>query len=923
MKRLATEARPTRPYGPLRGRDEVLATALGTVRRTGVHGASGVVLVTGDPGIGKTALLSEVCRHAAHLRFKVARSKCDAIEQACPGAPIIGLLRGGRDPLLTAAEFQQINGLTGKPLLLIDRIADHLDRLAAGHRVAIAVDDVQWADRVSRYALRALISRLAGRPVVWVLASRSDDVGVTVSGADIVGVEHIRLGPLTPEAIAEIARDRLGHGHTGRVDELLDAALGNPLLATQIIDGVARCAEAGRDGEVPHEFRAAVCQRVAGLPAPARGLIEVLAVAGRAVPIVELPGLCDTTPGSAYHDAVTSVLASGLVTSTGAGLNFGHDLIRQTVYESLSLQVRRRIHTRLAQHGLESFADPMLAAAHARAAATVGDETNARIMVAAAEELITTSAVDAADLALHAFRTLRPGQSHWLELGERAASVLSRAQRAADAITVADQLIATVDDADTVGRIETHAMEALWLGGNFAGLVHRADRNLALTAGRPDLVARFQAARALAGTRLVGADAAAEDADAALAQARVAGDRDALAFGLHAAGEAAHCQRRHQLALKHFRELRSVTGVSYLAEEIMELQLLDRYDDAQMLLDAASDESHARAESLVPDVLFAQAKQHYNLGRLRDADAVAAGVVELGQVIGTRVHVVEGSLVRAFVALLRGEAVLAAQRLGPAFDNSGDGDSSGHPGVTFVRGWLNALRGDVDNSRRILSQLLATPHESRSYWAWWPCWMTIFFEVGMACGARDFTEQAVEIAEEGAQRNPDVATLTGLALNMRGLFNRDLDMVAESVQILQHSPRRGLRAAGMEGYSAMLLDAGEREAALHQLDTAWDVYDSMGAHARRAAVQRVMRGAGARRAKWVSDHSESVPRSLTEAERRVAYLIADGHTDKSAAKALGISVNTVGTHLRSTYSKLGVQSRVQLTNALRGRGELN
>jgi DNA-binding CsgD family transcriptional regulator len=55
----------------------------------------------------------------------------------------------------------------------------------------------------------------------------------------------------------------------------------------------------------------------------------------------------------------------------------------------------------------------------------------------------------------------------------------------------------------------------------------------------------------------------------------------------------------------------------------------------------------------------------------------------------------------------------------------------------------------------------------------------------------------------------------------------------------------------------------------------------------------------------------------------VVYLIADGYSDKSAAKALGISVNTVGTHLRSAYSKLGVQSRVQLVNALRERGELN
>jgi DNA-binding CsgD family transcriptional regulator len=84
-----------------------------------------------------------------------------------------------------------------------------------------------------------------------------------------------------------------------------------------------------------------------------------------------------------------------------------------------------------------------------------------------------------------------------------------------------------------------------------------------------------------------------------------------------------------------------------------------------------------------------------------------------------------------------------------------------------------------------------------------------------------------------------------------------------------------------------------------------------------------MRQAGVRRAKWVSDADGSQPQSLTDGERRVVYLIADGYTDKSAAKALGISVNTIGTHLRSAYSKLGVQSRVQLVNALRERGELN
>ena len=112
--------------------------------------------------------------------------------------------------------------------------------------------------------------------------------------------------------------------------------------------------------------------------------------------------------------------------------------------------------------------------------------------------------------------------------------------------------------------------------------------------------------------------------------------------------------------------------------------------------------------------------------------------------------------------------------------------------------------------------------------------MLIFVEVGMACRTSDFTEHAIEIAEEGAERNPNVATLTGLTLNLCGLYNRDRTMVAESVKILQHSPPRGLRAAGAEGYGVMLLNAGEREDGLHQLDAAWDDYDWMGAVGRRA-----------------------------------------------------------------------------------------
>ncbi|MHA5052876.1 response regulator transcription factor [Streptomyces sp. SD15] len=93
----------------------------------------------------------------------------------------------------------------------------------------------------------------------------------------------------------------------------------------------------------------------------------------------------------------------------------------------------------------------------------------------------------------------------------------------------------------------------------------------------------------------------------------------------------------------------------------------------------------------------------------------------------------------------------------------------------------------------------------------------------------------------------------------------------------------------------------------------------MDARVYRAEVERIMRQAGARRVKWAVARTrpDTGWTALTEAERRVALLIADGHSNRSAAE-LGVSVNTVGTHLRAVFAKLDVQSRVQLANTLRG-----
>ena len=113
--------------------------------------------------------------------------------------------------------------------------------------------------------------------------------------------------------------------------------------------------------------------------------------------------------------------------------------------------------------------------------------------------------------------------------------------------------------------------------------------------------------------------------------------------------------------------------------------------------------------------------------------------------------------------------------------------------------------------------------------------------------------------------------------------------------------------------------AGSRAAGVRLLDEAWDGFGQAGAWAARQAAERTLRQAGVRRAKWAA--VQAAPPwpargwdALTDAERKVAELVSSGYTNRSTASQLGLSPNTVGTHVRSIFSKLHVQSRVQLAN---------
>lgn len=889
-----------------------MARALSVLRGVSQHGMSAAVLVSGPMGIGKTALLAEICRQAAPLGFHVAGTKCDQIEQVWPGAPVIALLRNGPAPLAGPAEYEQIARVVAEPLILADRIASRLEQAAAAGPLLIAVDDLQWADHVSRFTLRTVISRLIGLPVVWLLASRDGGQFRDLGGHERVRTEHVQLTPLSGTDIAALAMDRLGRVPDERIRRFLETADGNPFLAGQIIDCLARPAAGG--DPVPAEFVTTVARRVAALTGPARDMVHLVAIAGRPLPVRDLAVLIDGDLD--LEQAVADAIESGLILASDGSLTFHHDLVREAASSAVPSAAATGLHRALARYYL-SGGDPLMAASHARAAAAPGDLTAANILLSAAELLAPASAGDAGELAAVAFGTIRPVQAEWLSLSLRCLSVLSQAQRPAQAMAVAEDILARSDDSEVIGEVETQAAQALWLSGRISELIARTERALKLPGLDASATARLRGARALASSRADDGDSAAREAATALAYARTTGDREAIAMALQASGEAARNQARHRDALRHFREMRALGDESCLAEEVMALQFLDRYEHAQTLLNQAAADGDGTTQAALPSLTCAHMWLDFNLGRLDDADAQARAIIELGWQFGNGIHAMDAIIIRVSVALFQGDIEHAAAYLSQAVGLIGIEDEVRRPGLAVMQGWVATARGDLAEAVRLFRPVTDGAGPSRAYWPLWPCWNGLFFEVAAQAADLGFTGACLDIAETAAARNPGVASFEGVALNIRGRSSGDLDATARAAGVLARSPRPILRAFGADSYGRALLVAGQRAAALKQLDLAWDEYHRIGAWARRADVQRAMREAGARRTKWSATTQDSTGwTALTPAERRVALLIGTGHTNKSASTELGISVNTVGTHLRSVFAKLSIQSRVQLANEL-------
>ncbi|MGZ5306456.1 MAG: ATP-binding protein [Actinomycetota bacterium] len=291
-----------------------------------------LVLVAGEAGIGKTALLRRFCgEHRSSAR--ILWGACDALYTPSPLGPLIEAAEssGGELEALVHGEAKPYEVATA----LLHELGTHASSV-------LVLEDVHWADEATLDVVRLLGRKVEGVPAL-VLVSYRDEIDRLHPLRVLVGelstspaVRRMRVDPLSLEAVA-----RLAGPHGVDADDLYRKTGGNPFFVTEVL--------AAADADIPNTVRDAVLARAARLSPEARALLEAVAV----VPPRGEPWLLEALAPEAV-DCVEECLACGMLSSDPEGVVFHHELARLAIEESVPSDRRIILHRK----ALEALAAP-------------------------------------------------------------------------------------------------------------------------------------------------------------------------------------------------------------------------------------------------------------------------------------------------------------------------------------------------------------------------------------------------------------------------------------------------------------------------------------------------------------------------------------------------------------------------------------
>jgi DNA-binding CsgD family transcriptional regulator len=881
------KAIPVVPDRPVRGREAELGRIARSLDAV-ANGRGEVVLVEGARGSGKSRLLAEAARSAAERGFDVAGAEANELLRLVPLAPLFTAL-GEPQPVHNETSHA-FDGLDDRWSRQLAHLRGRLVRRVTERPLLIALDDLQWADPASLLALRILPTQLAGHPILWLFGRSTDNHDA--HAAQLCG--HLRssgmaasleLGPLTAPAADEMVADLLGATPAPEVNSLVGAADGNPAVLAELVDGLvdegavacsdgtARLVSRGAAPLLPQRFSTLVQHRIGALSPPTARMLEVAAVLGRSwLPddVVEMLG----TSAAELLPSFQEALAARLLVSTSDTMAFRHDLVWQSITESIPPPVRAALHRQAARMLLDRGSSIVSVALHLARGARPQDVDAVRVLKDAATEVMGSSPRTAVDLASRGLELMDRNDPTRLDLTAVLVEALTRVGALGRAIRLAREALPSEQTTSLCQWLST----ALLLNGEAREAFAVAGKALeatGITAGARGVLELNQ----VAALGLLG-DAALEDA-----AARCTGHR---AGALTALAGVRWRQGRFDEGLRLARDalLAAEDGSPvpwHLDPRVVLAAMLvqsRRADEAKAVITALG--THITRSGLdvlasLPHLLHAQA--HLIAGQLDEAQARAQAA--LSAPVSAHTPIASGVL--AAVAVRRGDLVTAGEHAKQLAGRR-------PPLWQDQLSWLHALiTGQVPEELPGPALLVEEPAAA----AW-------FVRTALACGDHDRATAVLR-------------GLTGDTVavdHARGVRDHDPAALARAAE---HHLDEWSRASAAEDL-AVLLTTDDREAAVERLDEALAGYSAAGAERDAARARRRLRGLGVRRRHWRNaDRPASGWASLTDAEHNVAGLVIRGLTNKQVATQMFLSPHTVGFHLRQIFRKLDIHSRTELT----------
>ena len=897
---------PPRPPVPFVAREAETA-ALERLVAQASSGRGGALLVHGEPGVGKTALVHHHLAASPGVRVLTCSGvelehalDHAALQQLC--APVLDL-RGGLPP----PQRHALEGALGlddaaSPPLLVGLALVGLLSEASGERpVVCVVDDVQWVDRASLVALALAVRRVADERVAFVLTAHGPDPSPSLP----------RLPDLPLRGLDEPqARALLAAAHPAPIDpevgdRIVREARGNPLALLELSRSDAAPHLVGAaDGAPAGAVEEGYASRIRALSPRGRSFVTLAAAEPLGDPtlLARAAGLA----GLGLDDA-RGAEDDGLLAIDGH-VRFRHPLVRSAAYRLATPAQRRSAHAALAE-ATDAEVDPDRHAWHLASTRVGSDEPVAVRLERSAGRAQARGGLStaAAFLGRAAELSARPGQATRRTL--EAATAYQRAGEWDAAVTLVDRLRPGDLTGDQATEVALLRARVLFQQTQSAGSTRRL---LALAGDLDADRAREVYLEGYSYARFVdrssgGATATAEEIAAAAPVREPPRPTDLLLDALLAqatmdGGQAVPHMRR---AVAAFRSAPAQDEAGFpLLEHVVQLAV-DLLDEEAALLLADRQVDLARrhgALAVLASALKFQAVARQIVGRFADAELCCAEAAALDEVTRS-------------AADPYGEVLLAAwcgdadrTRAGIASIESEVGPAA-EVATCYALVVLHNGQGRYDLALDLALRSFEQDREG-GYQVW-----GLLHELVEAASHALQPERAREALRVLLERTG--ASGTGYALGMgalaRALLEPDVEsagtLFREAVDRLARTRARPHHARAMLVHGEWLRRHGRRAQARRELSAAHDLLDAMGAagFAARAARELEATGLHPRR------RSDGAPQDrLTAQELHIARRVAGGMTSKEVAAALFLSPRTVDAHLRNIFRKLGITSRREL-----------